>query len=678
MKKGIADKTGRVVVLRTAWLLALVTSTALACAGETVWLDSLDLSQVRQGWGKAQANKAIRGKALTIAGEKFARGVGTHAESKLWVTLDGRAERFLASVGVDGAAGSQGSVTFEVRGDGKKLFDSGVMRCGDAAKAVDVPLAGVANLFLLVTDGGDGKTSDHGNWAGARIVFAGTVPAAAAGPSGPKEEPYILTPRPGPAPKINGPLVYGCRPGNPFIYRIPTTGERPIAFAAVGLPEGLTLDAAQGIVTGVVRDRGEYAVTFRVTNGHGEAKRAFRILCGDKIALTPTMGWNHWYAHYNRITDAMMREAADIMVRSGMADAGYQYVSIDDCWMNAPEFPDPKRVGPLRDEKGDIVPNQYFPDMKGLADYIHARGLKAGIYTSPGPLTCGKFSGSYGHEEQDARKFTEWGYDLLKYDWCSYSRVVGGKREEWGVDVLQKPYRLMGEILKRLPRDIVYNLCQYGMGEVWRWGEEVGGHSWRTSGDLGFELDRVFEVALKNAEHREWNRPGAWNDPDYIQIGYIGRAREEGPGQHGMPKPCPISPSEQYAFMSLWCLMASPLFYSGDMTRLDEFTLNVLCNTELIEVNQDALGECARVVVLGEETFAMVKDMADGSKAVGLFNKGYFPAEVCATWGALGISGNWRARDLWRQRDLGVPPGQFAAKLPARGCFVMRLRKEGE
>lgn len=659
-------------------VLFLATCAPVANAEETAWLDALDLAQVRQGWGKAQANRSMRGKPLSIGGKKFDRGVGTHADSKLWVVLDGGAGRFLASVGVDDAAGGDGSVVFQIKADGRRLFDSGVMRCGDAAKAVDLALAGVTNLLLLVTDAGDGKTSDHGNWAEARFVVDGARPATAAGPLAPREEPFVLTPGPGPAPKINGPLVYGCRPGNPFIYRIPATGERPIAFSAEGLPEGLRLDAARGIVTGALRGRGEYAVTFHAKNGRGEARRAFRIICGDKIALTPTMGWNHWYAHYNRITDAMMREAADIMVSSGMADAGYQYVSIDDCWMNAPEFPDPKRVGPLRDEKGDIVPNQYFPDMKGLADYIHAKGLKAGIYTSPGPLTCGKFSGSYGHEERDARKFAEWGYDLLKYDWCSYTQVAGGKRDEWGLDVLQKPYRLMGDILRQVPRDIVFNLCQYGMGEVWKWGAEIGGHSWRTAGDLGFELDRVFEVALKNAEHREWNRPGAWNDPDYIQIGYVGDARVEAQGGRGMPKACPISPSEQYSFMSLWCLMAAPLFYSGDMTRLDEFTLNVLCNTELIEVNQDPVGQCARVVMLGEDTFAMVKDMADGSKAVGLFNQGYFPAEVSATWGALGIEGAWRARDLWRQKDLGVPPGRHAAKLAARGCFVMRLWKEGK
>ena len=228
----------------------------------------------------------------------------------------------------------------------------------------------------------------------------------------------------------------------------------------------------------------------------------------------------------------------------------------------------------------------------------------------------------------------------------------------------------MGDILKTLPRDIVYNLCQYGMGDVWKWGAEVGGQSWRTAGDLGFELNRIFEVALANAEHRAYSRPGSWNDPDYIQIGYIGDA-----ATGGEPKPCPITPSEQYSFMSLWCLMASPLFYSGDMSRLDDFTLNVLCNPEVIEVDQDPLGQSAQVVDLGSGAFLMVKAMEDGSKAVGLSNGGQSETIVSADWARLGISGKHVVRDLWRQKDLGVFEGRFSASVPRRGVVLVRLRQ---
>ncbi len=475
----------------------------------------------------------------------------------------------------------------------------------------------------------------------------------------------ILTPKPGPAPHINGPKVYGCRPGHPFLYRIPTTGQRPMTFGAEGLPEGLKLDSKTGMVAGSAPPRGEYVVTLTAGNEQGKDRRAFKIVSGDLLALTPPMGWNHWYAHYNRVTDKLMREAADVMVASGMADVGYQYVNIDDCWMNAPKNADPLRVGPLRDAQGNIVPNKHFPDMKALTDYIHAKGLKAGIYTSPGPLTCGGFAGTYQHEEQDARQFAEWGFDFLKYDWCSYGKIARGDRS---LPTLEKPYKLMGDILKRQPRDIVYNLCQYGMGDVWKWGAEVGGNSWRTAGDLGFELNRMFEVALKNAEHREYSRPGSWNDPDYIQIGCIGDARTG-----GQPRPCGMSGDEQYAYMSLWCLMAAPLFYSGDMGRLDEFTLNVLCNPEVIEIDQDPLGQSGKVTMLSDSTFLMVKDLEDGSKAVGLFNRGKAPATVTAKWSDLGLKVPQTVRDLWRQKDVGVLDAEFTVPVPARGGALVRM-----
>ena len=413
--------------------------------------------------------------------------------------------------------------------------------------------------------------------------------------------PALKTPPAKPQPRINGPLVYGCRPGNPFLYRIPCQGNRPVRFKVTGLPRGLVLDAQTGIISGTTPPKGEYTIQILAQNDKGKDKRTLKIVSGDKLALTPPMGWNHWYAHYNRITDEMVRQAADVLISSGMADVGYQYVNIDDCWMNAPKNNDPLRVGPLRDEDGNIVPNKHFPDMKGLTDYVHSKGLKTGIYTSPGPFTCGGFEGSYGHEAQDAQQFADWGFDFLKYDWCSYRKIAG---DDKSLEALQKPYILMGNILKSLNRDIVFNLCQYGKGEVWKWGGKVGGNCWRTAGDLGLELDRIFEVALQNSENRKYSKPGEWNDPDYIQIGWIGKARGM-----GHPELTKMPPEMQYAYMSLWSLMAAPLIYSGDLSKIDTFTLNVLCNPEVIDVNQDPLGECARVIERNKEQFIMVKNL---------------------------------------------------------------------
>jgi alpha-galactosidase len=522
--------------------------------------------------------------------------------------------------------------------------------------------------MLLVTDAGDDRHFDHANWAEATLLVAGQKPEAIDAPVV-QEEKVMLTPKPGPEPQINGPLVYGCRPGRPFVYRIPCTGVRPIAFAAENLPAGLKLDPATGIITGdAPLQRGEYAVTLRAESSHGRNERPFQIVVGDRLALTPPMGWNSWYIHYYRVTDRHMREAADAMIASGMADFGYQYVNIDDCWMVKPDTDDPMIGGEPRDADGAIRSNKHFPDMAALCDYIHAKGLKAGLYTSPGPLTCQRYTGSYEHEEIDARKFAEWGFDFLKYDWCSYGRVAGGK----GLEHMQKPYRKMGEILGRLDRDLVYNLCQYGMGNVWEWGGEVGGNCWRTTGDLGLArgalLPGFYHIGLSNAQHWEHARPGEWNDPDYILIGWVGDARGQTEGH-----PTRLGPNEQYSYMSMWCLMAAPLIFSGDMAKLDAFTLNVLCNAEVIAIDQDPLGRQAKIVRQTDEDLVMAKPLEDGSLAVGLFNLAEFEREMTLRGSDLEISGPRTVRDLWRQKDLGEFDAHFTATIPRHGVMLMRF-----
>jgi alpha-galactosidase len=629
-----------------------------------VRLGELDLTKMSSGWGKPLADQSVTGKALAIAGRTFDFGVSTHAESTLHVALDGKVERFRACVGVDAGAGRRGTIRFAVYGDGKRLFDSGIMKGGQEAKPVDVLLAGATHLTLLVTSAGDGVDFDHADWAQAEFVFAGEKPQAVEAPPLPPEEKEILTPKPGPEPRLNGPKVYGARPGRPFLYRIPCAGSRPIQFTARGLPQGLQLDANTGIITGrVPKEPGQWAVTLGAKNGHGTSERPFKIVVGDTLALTPPMGWNSWYIHYHRVTEEHMRNAADVMISSGMADYGYQYVNIDDCWMKK------KGDEPYRDEQGAVLPNAKFPDIKGMVDSIHSKGLKAGLYTSPGPWTCAGYVGSYQHERIDAEKFAAWGFDFLKYDWCSYTEVAGGK----DLEHLQRPYKKMGDVLKTLDRDIVYNLCQYGMGDVWTWGAGVGGNCWRTTGDLGLAsgdlLPGFYHIGLSNARHFENAGPGYWNDPDYILIGTIGNARnQEEPGY-----PTKLTPNEQYSYMSMWCLMAAPLFYSGDMRVLDDFTLNVLCNAEVIEVDQDPLGRQARPLVQDDETLIMAKPMADGSLVVGLFNLAEFPRDISVDSSLLGFEGPRRIRNLWRQIDLGYVGSRFEMRVDRHGVMLVRL-----
>ncbi len=675
--------------MRSMWMGVVAGAIAARAAAGTMPLETLDLKLMSSGWGAALANRAVTTNPLSIGGKSYARGIGTHAPSQWVLALDGKAAEFRAEVGVDDQVkpGQPGSVEFVVIAGEDEVWRSGVMRAGQPAKSVRLPLTGVRQLILEVSDAGDGRSHDHANWAAAEIDFADTPPKAVAAPAAPEEEAVILTPPAPKAPRIHGPKVYGARPGKPFLYRIPATGERPMVFDASGLPAGLDLDPQGGIVRGTTPPRGAHRVTFTARNAHGTAERTFTIVAGDTLALTPPMGWNHWYTHYNRITDATMREAADVLISSGMADHGYQYVNIDDCWMNAPALGkyqrDPKRIGPERKPDGSIQPNTYFPDMKGLADFIHAKGLKAGLYTSPGPLTCAGFGGALGHEAQDAKTFADWGYDFLKYDWCSYGRIAASGSPEdpaipaWGkgpptLEGYQYPFRKMGDLLKRQDRDIVFNLCQYGMGEVWRWGAGVGGHSWRTTGDLGLEkasrLPGFYSIGLRNAKLHEFARPGAWNDPDYILIGWYGNA-------HGLrePEKAPLTPNESYSYMSMWSLMAAPLFFSGDMSKLDPFTVNVLCNPEVIEVNQDVLGKQARIVRQTDTELVLAKPLEDGSLAVGLFALGRGRQTIAVSWDELAIRGPRRVRDVWRCADAGTADGQWKADVPRHGVSFVRL-----
>ncbi|MFN8009212.1 MAG: putative Ig domain-containing protein [Terriglobia bacterium] len=483
------------------------------------------------------------------------------------------------------------------------------------------------------------------------------------------EEALILTPKPSPAPRINGARVFGVRPGSPFLFTIPATGKRPLRFEVEHLPQGLKVNDETGQITGHLEQRGEFPVILKATNQYGTDRRPFKIVCGNTLALTPHMGWNSWYIWENHVTDEIMRKAAQAMVKSDLINHGWMYVNIDDCWAVKAGSDDPALQGEERDREGKVNPNKRFPNMKALTDYIHSLGLKAGIYTSPGPRTCAGHTGAYQHEERDVLRFVEWGFDFLKYDWCSYEEIAKNPN----LADLQKPYRQISELLKKQSRDIVLNLCQYGMGEVWTWGKPVGGQSWRTAGDLGGSFEGIpvalfrdgFDVYADNSLHL-YGGPGGWNDPDYLLLGFLSNWK-------GGTAPTPMTPNEQYSQVSLWSLVAAPLIFSGDLTRLDDFTLSLLSNDEVIEVNQDPLGKPGKRISKEGSLEVWAREMEDGSRAVGLFNRGEGGVIVTARWTDLGISGRQTVRDLWRQKNLGSFEKQFQASVPRHGVVLVRL-----
>jgi alpha-galactosidase len=360
------------------------------------------------------------------------------------------------------------------------------------------------------------------------------------------------------------------------------------------------------------------------------------------LVRIPPMGWNSWNNFKGRVDDAVIRQIADAMISSGMKDAGYQYVNIDDTWEGS------------RDANGNILANQKFPDMKALAEYVHSRGLKLGIYSSPGPNTCAGYEGSYAHEEQDAHTYAAWGIDYLKYDWC-------GARNLYSDDEMQAVYQKMGDALQASGRAIVYSLCQYGRDDVWKWGADVGGNLWRTTGDIRDAWESMSKIGFSQSDLAQWAKPGHWNDPDMLEIG------------NGA-----MSDTEYKTHMSLWSILAAPLLAGNDLRNMSASIHDILTNREVIAVNQDKEGKQGKRFSQSGSQEIWVRDLAGGAKAVGLFNRADTDAEISTTWTDLGFAGNpkkLRVRDLWTHQSLDTPGERYSANVPGHGVVLLRIQK---
>ena len=669
----------KIVALKGLLIISCLFGTT-ALSAQTVWLDELDLSTATQGYGIPMKNKSIDGKTLTIAGKTFERGFGSHSESSLTIELNGKATEFIAQVGIDDeVAGQKPAAEFVVYGDGEKLWSSGVMRLGDAARPCNVKLGGLRKLELIVTDGGNGNYYDHVDWVDARFTTLGVTTFKTFNPVA--NVPYILTPKPSAEPRITGAKVFGVRPGSPFQYLVTATGDRPMTFSALGLPKGLKINAKTGIITGQLSKVRTYIVTLKAKNAKGTAERKFRIECGDRIALTPPMGWNSWNCFANEVSADKVKRAVNAMVKSGLINHGWTYINIDDFWENHRDSKDQTLRGKLRDEVGNIIPNSRFSDMKALADYVHGQGLKIGLYSSPGPWTCGGSAGSYGYEKKDAESYAKWGFDYLKYDWCSYGNVIDSlpDNDPYKVSSLSynggnelntamKPFKVMGKFLRQQPRDIVFSVCQYGMSDVWKWGDSVNGNCWRTTNDITDTWTSVKNIILDQDKSAPYAKPGNWNDPDMLVIGTVG---------WGNPHPSKLKPDEQYLHVSLWSLFSAPLLIGCDMEKLDDFTLNLLTNDEVIEINQDPLGKQATCVQTIGDLRIYVKELEDGSRAIGFCNFGLETVDLAyKDFDKLGLKGQFVVRDLWRQKDISnvnTQTGQLALKVPVHGVLLYKF-----
>jgi alpha-galactosidase len=362
----------------------------------------------------------------------------------------------------------------------------------------------------------------------------------------------------------------------------------------------------------------------------------------DGLALTPPMGFNNWNATGCAVDEKLIRDTADIFVSSGLKDAGYEYVNIDDCW-----------AAPERDPAtGRLLPHpERFPGgIKALADYVHARGLKLGIYTSAGTQTCARtMPGALDHEEIDAQTFADWGVDYLKYDNCNNA----------GRPALER-YTKMRDALKKTGRPIVYSICEWGQNKPWEWGADVG-HLWRTTGDINDSWNSVVSLLKQNAPLDRYAGPGHWNDPDMLEVGNGG-----------------MTDTEYRSHFSLWSIMAAPLLIGSDLRKsATPETMRILLNREVIAVDQDPLGVQGRVLTNADGKWVFVKPLAGGDVAVALFNETDRNATIATTAAELGLPKrfSYRLRDLWQHRDAETA-GTISAHVPAHGTVMYRVRAE--
>jgi alpha-galactosidase len=344
------------------------------------------------------------------------------------------------------------------------------------------------------------------------------------------------------------------------------------------------------------------------------------------------------------VDDASVRAMADAMASNGMKDAGYVYINIDDTW-----------EGDQRDAQGNITTNRKFPDMKALADYVHAKGLKLGIYSSPGPVTCAGYIGSYGHEAQDARTFAAWGIDYLKYDWCGASMMHPTEDQP-------ALYQIMGDALLATGRDILYSLCQYGQLDVWKWGAEVGGNSWRTTGDIRDSWQSMANIGFRQDVLAPYAKPGHFNDPDMLEIGNGG-----------------MTDTEYRTHMSLWSMLASPLLAGNDLRTMTPAIHDILTNREVIAIDQDSLGVLATRAWASDDSANVRKEiwtrpLAHGANAVAVFNRGPDSAQVLVDFAKLGIDVRRKpVRDLWEHRAVRLKGTTYVAAVPSHGVVMLRV-----
>ena len=654
-------------------ILFLGINTLQAQNTTTIFLDDLDVKKYSEGIQSVVTKTNMRGDSMLINRKHYKHGIGVESTSVIPFYIKGQATSFSCTIGADDKANKLIPLTFFILGDGKILYQSPEMIQGDPAISVEVDLKGIQRMGLLVTGRGSGYPKNLGNWADPKITLTkGFVPEKI--PNNGNR--YILTPPSSPKPRINSPALYGATPGNPVFYTIFASGQKPMEFDASNLPNSLTIDKKTSIITGKIDQRGNYKVTLQAKNALGIAKKTLEIKIGDTISLTPPIGWNGWNSWARLIDQGKVMASAKAMVNKGLKDHGWAYINIDDAWQGS-------RGG----KYNGIQANEKFPSFAAMVDSVHSMGLKVGLYSSAhittyagyvggsSPIPTGilpdsiknnkrawRFVGPYKFDENDAKQWADWGIDYLKYDWR-----------------IEVPSTIrMQQALLKSGRDIHFSISNSApFANASDWAKLT--NSFRTGPDIRDSWTSLFISAFTLDKWAPFGGHGHWLDPDMMIIGNV----TTGSQMH----PTRLTPDEQYSHVSIFSLLAAPLLIGCPIEQLDDFTLGLLTNDEIIEVNQDPLGISARLVQEKNGVQVWKKPLSDGSFALGFFYteefgktpQTYFhwenekPIAFTVDLNSLGLTKNYQLRDVWQQKNLGKIKNQISMTIPHHGVKFYKL-----
>lgn len=624
-------------------------------------LSSLDTQYMKAGWGTTKVDKSMDNNTLTLGGVKYASGIGSHATSRIVVKLNGSVTKFHTVCGIDDEVSQNGNVNWTItlvgEGGSQEVAASGnATRNPSNPATVDVDCVGW-KYIILDADANGADSYDHFDWANAYFEYIeqNSNPPAAVDPAILEGSLQVAT-------------TWFAQPGVKMMqHAIPVDPNAEITVE--GLPAGLSWDARRSAIVGTIDTEGEYQYTLSCLNAVGEPMTTTVTLTVSKNLplATPFMGWLSWNVVEDRISEDVVKTVTDAMISSGLYDAGYNFVMMDDKW----------HAGARNADGTPQANSDRFPNgVKAAADYVHDHGMHFGIYSDAGSHTCGGMFGSYGSEETDAKAYAEWGVDIVKYDYCNVGSATSRADAE-------ARYKAMGEALKNSGRDIIFYICEWGVREPWLWGPEALGQTWRVSYDVrdcwtarspGVGVTQSIDVM-----NPLWmySGPNRFNDADMLCTAIHGTGKSSSDLCVGKPG---MTQDEYQTQFSLWCMWASPMALSFDLTKpIDDDDLRILTNTEAIALNQDRLGMQARYLGDTNGMKLYAKDLENGDVAIAVVNTNATAGTYTLDFDAVpslepGMS--YHFRDIWAKEDLGVKSGSFDFEIPTHATRVFRLVDE--